>query len=99
MVREARQRAGLSQRELARRAATAQSVVARIEKGDTDPSLGTLVRLLEAAGFELRGQLEVKPVLDPHVLDDIARILQLTPEQRLLELRNLSRFEHAARRA
>jgi len=32
------------------------------------------------------------------MLDDVARILQLTPEERLLELRNAARFFAAARR-
>jgi hypothetical protein len=33
------------------------------------------------------------------MLDDVARILSLTPEERLLEVRNVNRFEAAARRA
>src|ERR1051326_7790937 len=41
LVREARTRAGLSQRALARRARTTQSVVARIEGGTTSPSWAT----------------------------------------------------------
>jgi predicted transcriptional regulator len=52
LLRTARARAGLSQRALAKRASTSQSVVARIEAGDTDPSYETLRRLLKAAGFE-----------------------------------------------
>jgi transcriptional regulator with XRE-family HTH domain len=98
LVREARMRAGLTQRELARRAGTAQSVVARIERGQTRPSGELLVRLLEAAGFELRADLVPRPVIGSHMLEEVARILALTPEQRLIELRNLSRFEAAARR-
>jgi hypothetical protein len=31
------------------------------------------------------------------MLDDVPRILRLTPEERLLELRNVSRFLAAAR--
>lgn len=99
LLREARARAGLTQRELARRARTAQSVVARIERGRTDPSAATLARLLAAAGFELRAELSPLPVADTHMLDDVARILAMTPEQRLLEVRNVSRFVAAARRA
>jgi predicted transcriptional regulator len=98
LIREARRRAGLSQRELARRAGTAQSVVARIERGQVDPSGATLRRLLAAAGFEIRARLEPLPVLESHMLEDVARILALTPEERLHEVRNLSRFEAAARR-
>ena len=54
LLRRARARAALSQRELARRAGTAQSVVARIERGQTSPTWATLQRLLAAAGCELR---------------------------------------------
>jgi hypothetical protein len=32
------------------------------------------------------------------MLEDVARILALTPEERLREVRNVSRFEAAARR-
>ena len=99
VLREARRRAGLTQRELAARAGTAQSVVARIEQAQTDPSAATLARLLAAAGFELRGELTPLPVPDSHMLEDVARILALTPEERLLEVRNVSRFEAAVRRA
>ena len=98
LVHDARSRAGLTQRELARRARTAQSVVARIESGATSPSWQTLSRLLEAAGFELDVTLRpVSPELS-HMLEDVPRILRLTPEQRLIELRNTSRFLAAARR-
>jgi transcriptional regulator with XRE-family HTH domain len=98
LLRDARTRAGMSQRELAARAGTAQSVVARIEGGQTDPSLQTLVGLVGAAGFELVASVYPAAVTNSHMLDDVARILRLTPEQRLLEIRNISRFECAARR-
>lgn len=99
ILRQARLRAGLTQRELAARASTSQSVVARIEQGRSDPSTATLARLLAAAGFELRAELTPIAVADTHMLDDVGRILALTPEARLLEVRNVSRFEAAARRA
>lgn len=98
LLRDARIRAGLSQRQLARRARTTQSVVARVELGQTSPSWATLTRLLAAAGFELRAALDVKPTARSHMLDDVARILALTPEERLEEVRNVSRFAGAARR-
>src|SRR2546426_451190 len=83
LLRQARTRAGLSQRALARRAGTAQSVIARIEQGITSPTWDTLERLLEAADFEVRAQVEPRVVVGSHMLDDVARILRLTPEQRL----------------
>jgi transcriptional regulator with XRE-family HTH domain len=99
LTRDARSRAGLSQRALARRARTAQSVVARVEAGRTQPSSETLARLLAAAGFELRAELVPRAILDTHMLDDVARILTLSPEQRLREVANVSRFVSEARRA
>jgi transcriptional regulator with XRE-family HTH domain len=96
LLLEARKRAGLSQRALARRAQSAQSVIARIESGDASPSWDTLERLLRSAGFALTAHLA--PSLDgrSHMLDDVPRILRLTPEQRLIELRNAARFFAAA---
>src|ERR1051325_1534207 len=99
LVREARTRAGWSQRALARRARTTQSVVARIEGGTTSPSWATLRRLLSSAGFDLVAGLEVRPVRGSPMLADVARIPRLSPEARLLELRNVSRLLTGARRA
>src|SRR2546423_11360160 len=93
----ARERAGMSQRELARKARTAQSVVARIELGETSPSWLTLKRLLKAAGVSLFTTLKQLEV-DPALLDDVPRILRLTPEERLLEVAQVSRFVAGARR-
>lgn len=54
LLREARQRSGLSQAELARRAGVTQSVISAYESGQRQPALPTLARLIEAAGLELR---------------------------------------------
>jgi transcriptional regulator with XRE-family HTH domain len=99
LLSRARAAANLSQRELARRAGTSQSVIARIEGRQVNPSLDTLTRLLAAAGFELRIDLEPTRDVATHMLGDVERILALTPEQRLLELRNVSRLVAGARRA
>jgi transcriptional regulator with XRE-family HTH domain len=98
LLREARRRAGLTQRELAKRAGTAQSVVARIERGLRDPSWQTLERLIAAAGFSLHAELTLRPTADSHMLQDVARVLSLTPEERLAEVRNVSTFLAATRR-
>jgi len=98
LLHQARVLAGLTQRELARRAGTAQSVVARIERGGTSPTWETLVRLCAAAGFEVEPVLRPRTVVRSHMLADVPRILRLTPEERLVELRNASRFLAAARR-
>ena len=97
LLSTARTRAGMSQRELARKARTAQSVVARIELGETSPSWSTLARLLRAAGFRLSSQLQ-RVNVDPQLLDDVPRILRMTPEERLREVAAVSRFIAGARR-
>jgi transcriptional regulator with XRE-family HTH domain len=53
LLRDAREGAGLSQRELAQRAGTSQAMVARIERGQQSPSVATLERLVRACGREL----------------------------------------------
>ena len=97
LLRTARERAGLTQRQLARKARTAQSVVARIELGETSPSWSTLARLLKAAGFNLSADLR-RIAIDPQLLDDVPRILALSPEERLREVAQVSRFLSGARR-
>jgi transcriptional regulator with XRE-family HTH domain len=97
LLQTARELAGLTQRQLARKARTAQSVVARIELGETSPSWSTLARLLKAAGFSLTTGLRRMSV-DPQLLDDVPRILALSPEERLREVAQVSRFLSAARR-
>ena len=74
-----------------------QWVVARIELGETSPSWATLNRLLKAAGFGLSAVLNRIDV-EPAVMDDVPRILRLTPEERLREAGQVSRFIAAARR-
>ena len=88
----------MSQRELAQKARTAQSVVARIELGETSPSWKTLMRLLRASGHSLNPVLERTPVVDKTILDDVPRILAMTPEQRLEEVAEVSRFMAEVRR-
>ena len=107
LVREARTRAGLSQRQLAERARTTQSVVGRIEANLGNPSVETIERLLAAAGFELRAEL--RPRTPPDALveaykRDIDRTLlrenlRKSPEQRVRALQSLARLAGEARRA
>jgi transcriptional regulator with XRE-family HTH domain len=54
ICREARRRAGISQRELARRAGVSPSSVTRIERGRMEPTFDLLTRLVDACGQELR---------------------------------------------
>ena len=83
LLKEARRLSGLSQRAMAKRAGTAQSVVARIELGVASPSVETLARLLAAAGFELAPRLAPKPSLSPADLAESDRLKQLSPDERL----------------
>jgi hypothetical protein len=53
---------------------------------------------VNAAGCELIADLLPMPVPDSQMLEDMARILRLTPEERLIEAANLSRFVSGARR-
>src|SRR3954452_992934 len=57
LVREARVRAALTQAELAARADTTQSAIARLESGRTSPSLEQVERLLRLCGCQLIVQL------------------------------------------
>jgi uncharacterized protein len=58
IVKSARLAAGLTQRALAERAGTAQSVIARIETAATSPSWDTLDRLVAATGHSLVVSIE-----------------------------------------
>ncbi len=55
LLRTARHRAGLTQRELASRTGIPQSTIARIENGQTDPRMSTLNTLLVGCGQMLVG--------------------------------------------
>jgi len=57
-VAKARERAGLSQAELAKRMKTTQSTIARLESGRSHPSTRTLTRLAKATGHRLKISFE-----------------------------------------
>jgi predicted transcriptional regulator len=62
LVREIREEAGLTQTELAKRAGTTQSVIARLEDPEyTGHSLATLERIALACDVALRLHAEKKP--------------------------------------
>jgi transcriptional regulator with XRE-family HTH domain len=71
LLRYARLKAGLSQSELAERAGVARTMVSAYERDRRQATLPTLMRLLKAAGFELRMQLAP---YDAH--DDVLRELE-----------------------
>lgn len=53
LVREARHRSGLSARQLAELAQVPASTVSRVERGEMNPTVAMLSRLIEAAGSDL----------------------------------------------
>jgi hypothetical protein len=57
LLRAARRKAGITQVELARRAGVQQSVISDYERGQREPSLATLSRLVRAAGLRLEPRL------------------------------------------
>jgi predicted transcriptional regulator len=76
---EARRRAGLSQRELARRTGVAQPTIARIERGQVDARISTIERLLA----ECQTSIKVEPELGIGVdVTQIDELLELTPAER-----------------
>lgn len=80
MVRHARLRAGLTQRQLAAKAGIPQESIARIERGRVDPRVGTLDRLLEACEFGLETMPRLGIGIDR---PQIRERLDLTPGARL----------------
>src|SRR5688500_387190 len=96
LIREARRRAGLTQRELAGRAGTTQSAIARIEGGATEPSYARVGSLVQACGFEL-----VPRIARPDESDwSIASAnLRLSPEARVRQHQSALRFVRAGREA
>ena len=80
LLREARLRAGLTQRELARRAKTSQSAIARWESGAVAPSFERLRELIRACGLELTyGLANYDESYVPDILDN----LRVTPAERI----------------
>ena len=96
LIREARKRAGLTQAELARRARTTQSVIARLERGATSPSLERVSQLVQAAGLELRVGISPAAAQDWAA---VARNLTLTAEQRWDKAVASAKFVEAGRNA
>ena len=80
MLREARRRAKLTQRELAARSGIPQETIARIERGRADPRVNTLDRLLAACEFGLESMPRLGIGIDR---TQIQALLRLSPSERL----------------
>ena len=103
MCRQARHAAGLTQAQLAAKLGTTQSAVARLEADESNPSIATLARAVDACGQEL--VLAIEKHTSPSVDDSlVAGRLRLTPAERIksfdrnyANLRELARAGAAAR--
>lgn len=75
LIRKARVRSRISQRELARRAGTSQAAISRIERGLEEPTLQRLEHVL--AGLGWRPVVELEPIAihdaEPRRLHEDAR--------------------------
>ena len=97
LIREARLRAGISQRELADRIGTSQPAVARWENGTVDPTFESLKGAVNACGMDLTLSVEYADASTDSLL---FRQLSLTPKERMIGMRTASRtFGRLWRRA
>ena len=81
LLREARRRAGLTQAELARRSGAGRSLISRYERGEVEPGLEALRRLIRACGLDLSFRL-VNADTEDHDLGLIVASLAMTPAER-----------------
>jgi transcriptional regulator with XRE-family HTH domain len=104
MLRSARTRAGLTQGELAERAATSQATVSAYENGSKQPSVATFSRLLAATGSRLTVEPLRRPLAEPSAaelaragktLADVITLAEALPVRHRKKLR-FPRLERAA---
>lgn len=70
MLRDARHRAELTQRQLAQKSGIPQETIARIERGRADPRVNTLDRLLAACEFGLESMPRLGIGVDRTQIDE-----------------------------
>ncbi len=95
-MREARRRAGMTQRRLAGLAGVSQPTIARIESGATTPGLGEVARLVAACGLDLRVAIVERDDSDWSVA---SANLRLDPDARVHQHQAALRFARAGREA
>lgn len=96
LIREARRRAGITQRQLARRLGTSQPVVARWERGRRSPDYDTVSVAVRACGFVLRPELVPLDLQEEALLN---RWLAMSPRERLEANQAMIDLEKLARHA
>lgn len=67
-LKDLRRKAGLTQKELAKRAGVSQSLIARIEKGTVNPRISTLRRIMKVIEEELGGKVRAKHIMRRDVI-------------------------------
>ena len=98
LIRDARQRAGLTQTELAHAAGTSQPTLAAYESGAKSPSVRTLDRIIRATGATLDVTLRPLPPAQGRLLSDLrARAREIRAAARQRRIRNVRVFGSAAR--
>ena len=90
LIKQRRTDHGLSQRELAYRAGTSQSAIARIEGGDEDITWRRLRSILGAMGDE--PSLDSRRLPSRYELHDLMRDRAMSPEARLANGISFNRF-------
>ncbi len=96
LILRARNRAGLTQRELAAMAGTKQAAVLQIEAGQREPAVETLERLVRAAGFDIVYELRRRPIVTQAMLEWMSQ--PKTADERLMDaVRDLDHFRATTR--
>lgn len=94
LIRDARERHGVGQAELAKRLDTSQPAISRIERDQVSPTVDTLERILNAMGETLRvstlALAEPPPGGSNHSIGELRADYGLSTEERLAQAAKLS---------
>lgn len=96
LVREARRRAQLTQQELAEKAGTTQSSIARLESGRTRPAFDDVLRLVRLCGFDVDLRVVERESSEWMQAQDL---LKRTPGERLDQALKVTRQVEELRKA
>jgi len=80
LIREARLRAGLTQKQLSELTGRERSVIARWEQGAISPPIDSLMQIIHACGFDL--PLTLLPI-DEAADEELREALLATPSERV----------------
>lgn len=94
LIRTARDMADMTQAELAAAAGVTQQVISAYETGRRDPTVTSLMRLVQATGFELRWRLVDRDYHD----ETLQQFLQSLPASQRTALENQRRERSSAAR-